>query len=320
MMPNNQINGSAQAAELLDRQLAVWPLAAQNYQALQSVEVRMLVVGGDVVHIQFNPARIASAGARVDAQSLKERPCFLCPGHLPDEQIRLAFGSDYLFLCNPYPIFPAHFTVSTLRHTEQMILKRLPDFLELARRLEAFTVFYNGPRCGASAPDHAHFQVVTRSVMPLDDAWKGMVAEKGRLLREAGSGQLFLLTHCLRNGFVIRAQQEADILSLFRTVCQAMDVEPDEYEPKMNLFGYYVDKGWTLILIPRRQHRPAYFFKEGAERILTSPGGADIGGLFITAREEDFVKVTPAILQDIYTQVCLSDTDMERIVERMNGN
>ncbi len=319
MKPNNWIS-SAQAEELLAKQLAVWPMAARNYLALQSVRVRTLRVDECEVKIQFNPARLASANAKVDADALKERACFLCPDNLPEEQIRLRYGTDYLFLCNPFPIFPAHFTVSSRQHAGQAIAPRLRDFLELTRRVEAYTLFYNGPRSGASAPDHAHFQVVTRSVMPLDDAWEHQLAANGRLLREEGSGRLSLLDTSLRKGFVIQSPTAADAESLFRRVYQAMDVEPGESEPKMNLFGYYRGRCWVLIVIPRRCHRPSHFFSEGAGRILTSPGGADIGGLFITAREEDFEKVTPDILRDIYSQVCLSGSDVERIAGRMKEN
>ncbi len=314
---NNWIS-SSQAKELQIKQLAVWPLAAKNYLSLQSVREKTLTVDGSVVKVQFNPARIASATAKVDAGSLKERRCFLCMENLPEEQTRLPFGLDYLFLCNPFPIFPEHFTVSTREHTEQGILSRFRDFLELTRRVEEYTVFYNGPRSGASAPDHAHFQVVTRSVMPLDDEWEGQLVACGRLLREEGTGKLFLLNSNQRNGFVIKSSDESDTESLFNSLCNAIGQEADEMEPKMNLFGYYVNKSWVLIVIPRRQHRPTYYFMEGPDRILTSPGCADIGGLFITTREEDFEKVNPDVLRDIYRQVCLSLSDMERIVERMN--
>lgn len=126
-------------------------------------------MGGFSIRAQFNPARIVSTGAKVDARSLKERKCFLCPENLPVEQERLPFGFRHLVLCNPYPIFPQHFTIPTRKHTPQLILPQWNDFLELTRRLAPFTVFYNGPRSGASAPDHAHFQAVTRGIMPLDE-------------------------------------------------------------------------------------------------------------------------------------------------------
>lgn len=319
MKLNNWVS-SAQAEELLSKQLAVWPLAAQNYEALHLVRVKTLTIGENQVKVQYNPARMISAGAKVDEKALKERKCFLCPDNLPIEQIRLTFGSDYLFLCNPYPIFPVHFTISTRVHTDQVIASRLPDFLEMMRRLEAYTLFYNGPRSGASAPDHAHFQVVTRSVMPLDTEWQSQLECHGQLLQEDVSGQLYLMNHCLRNGFVIKARTQATAFSFFRQVCDAMERTDEEVEPKLNLFGYYMDKTWVLILIPRRIHRPTYYFREDEDRILTSPGCADIGGLFITVREEDYEKITPDIIRDVYQQVCLSDSDMERIVHCMNKN
>ena len=157
MKPNNWVS-SSQATELLSKQLVTWPLAEKNYKALEAVQVKSFDMGGFSIRAQFNPARIVSTGAKVDARSLKERKCFLCPENLPVEQERLPFGFRHLVLCNPYPIFPQHFTIPTRKHTPQLILPQWNDFLELTRRLAPFTVFYNGPRSGASAPDHAHFQ------------------------------------------------------------------------------------------------------------------------------------------------------------------
>ena len=168
MKPNNWVS-SSQATELLAKQLVTWPLAEKNYKALEAVQVKSFDMGGFSIRAQFNPARIVSTGAKVDARSLKERKCFLCPENLPVEQERLPFGFRHLVLCNPYPIFPQHFTIPTRKHTPQLILPQWNDFLELTRRLAPFTVFYNGPRSGASAPDHAHFQAVTRGIMPLDE-------------------------------------------------------------------------------------------------------------------------------------------------------
>lgn len=312
MKPNVWVS-SSQAIELLTKQIATWPLAAKNYQALESVQLRSFDMGGFTLKVQYNPARILSSGAKVDAKSIRERPCFLCPDHLPVEQMRLTFGSHYLVLSNPYPIFPHHFTIPSREHARQAIATRFADFLELARRLNQFTLFYNGPKCGASAPDHAHFQAVTRSIMPMDDETERQVQHYGQLVLQEDDGTVQTLTHYLRNGFVIKAQTQETAIRLFQKVYRALELKPDEYEPRMNLFGFYRQETWTIILIPRRQHRPWQYEAEGEDHLLSSPGAADIGGLFITTLPEDFAKITPGLLRDVYEQVCLNDKEIEKI-------
>lgn len=304
MKQNNWVS-SPQASELLDKQLATWPLAAQNYRALENVRTKSFDLGGFVIRTQFNPARALSSGAKVDAQSLRERKCFLCPENLPMEQERLPFGLRYLVLCNPYPIFTEHFTIPSREHAPQRILPRIDDFLELTRRLDQFTLFYNGPRCGASAPDHAHFQAATRGVMPLDREVLAKAIVPGTSLR--------LLTSNLRPGFLIEARDKNEVANLFRRIYAALPLNEGEDEPMMNLFGMYAEGRWLITLIPRRRHRPWQYEAEGKDHLLSSPGAADIGGLFITPLEEDFEKITPALLTDVYQQVCLSDQEVEDI-------
>ena len=81
----------------------------------------------------------------------------------------------------------------------------------------------------------------------------------------------------------------------------------------MNLFGWYREEEWILALIPRKRHRPWQYEAEGADHLLSSPGAADIGGLFITPLAEDFEKINPALLQDVYEQVCWSDQEVMEI-------
>lgn len=310
MKPNNWVS-SSQATELLVKQLVTWPLAEKNYQALKTVQVKSFDMGGFTIRAQFNPARILSTGAKVDARSLKERKCFLCPSHLPVEQERLPFGLSYLVLCNPYPIFPLHLTIPTRRHTPQLILPQLDDFLELTRRLAPFTLFYNGPHSGASAPDHAHFQAVTPGVMPLDEEIAQIVAQDNRI---------YPLTGYLRNGFIIQARTPENAAALFNNVYDLLPIIPGEAEPRMNLFGYYKEGQWTLVLIPRKRHRPWQYEAEGADHLLSSPGAADIGGLFITPLREDFDKINPDLLRDVYQQVCMSDREVEEIFVHLPSN
>lgn len=319
MKPNHEVS-SIQAIELQSRQMATWPLAAKNHRALESAQVRSFDMGGFTVKVQFNPARILSSGAKVDTKSIRERRCFLCPDHLPAEQGRLAFGSRYLLLTNPYPIFQQHFTIPSVEHARQQIADRFNDLLEIARCLDRFTIFYNGPKCGASAPDHAHFQAVTRSVMPMDYEMEQQLQLYGQTVWQEPDGSIRALTHYLRNGFVIRAHSQETADRLFRKIYRVLEIKPDEYEPRMNLFGSYEKETWTIVLIPRRQHRPWQYEAEGDDRLVSSPGAADIGGLFIAARQEDFAKITPDLLRDIYTQVCLNDEEIGRITREIQNS
>ncbi|MEG1545369.1 MAG: DUF4922 domain-containing protein [Tannerellaceae bacterium] len=312
MKPNVWVS-STQVTEMLAKQLATWPLAAANFHSLEEVQTRSFDMNGFTVRVQFNPARIVSSAAKVDSNSIRARRCFLCPDNLPMEQERLFFGSHYLVLCNPFPIFPEHFTIPSRRHADQVILPRLEDLLELSRRLDAFTLFYNGPRCGASAPDHAHFQAGTRSFMPIDDEVDEQVRKFGSLVLSEKEGSLYTLTHYLRNGFVIKAVTLSAAVALFHRVYAALEVKEGESEPMMNLFCNYGQEGWRLIIIPRRQHRPWQYAATGVDHLLTSPGAADVGGLFITPLEEDFRKLSPELLRDVYRQVCLGDAEIEEI-------
>lgn len=319
-MKQNAWVSSSQAIELLTKQLVTWPLAAENYRALKSAKLRIFQMEGFMLKIQFNPARILSSGAKVDTQSLKKRKCFLCLEQLPLEQERLSFGPNYLILTNPYPIFKEHFTIPSRLHTRQSIAERFGDFLELAQRLSPFTIFYNGPKCGASAPDHAHFQAVTRSVMPLDNEIEQQLQRYGHVVCQEESGNIQTLTHYLRNGFVIRTSTMATAIHLFTKIYKTLEIKPDEYEPRMNLFASYIEKMWTIVVIPRRQHRPWQYDAQGKEHLLSSPGAADIGGLFITSLEEDFEKVTPELLRDIYEQVCLNNEEIEKIAREIQNS
>lgn len=309
MKPNIWIS-SSQARELLAKQLVTWPLLARNYEALKNVHTKSFDLGGFTIRVQFNPGRIASSGAKVDPRSIRERKCFLCPDHLPVEQERLPFGSRYLVLCNPYPIFPQHFTIATRKHEEQRILPRFGDFLELTRRLSDFTVFYNGPHSGASAPDHAHFQAATRDRMPIDTEMDRILAEEGTPIFVGADGSLQVFTHYLRNGFAITTSSPERASQLFKKVYDALPIVAGETEPRMNLLAMYQEEQWKIRVIPRRQHRPWQYEAEGNDHLLSSPGAVDIGGLFILVRKEDFDKISPAILRDVYRQVCFSDAEI----------
>lgn len=297
--------------EMLRQQLLTWDLAAANHQALEDVRIKEFDLSGIKIKVQFNPARIVSSAAKVDSHFLKQRKCFLCPAHLPENQLHVSF-KEYWILCNPYPIFREHLTIPVVSHTPQEIRTRINDLLLLARELPDFTLFYNGPRCGASAPDHAHFQAAPFGIMPIDNDIRPFL----HLAYQEENCKLFLLTHYLRNGLVIESDSEDQAIRLFHAICQSAKTNPEETEPMMNLFVHFQESAWRLILIPRKKHRPWQYEAHNEQHFLSSPGAADIGGLFITVRQEDFERVNENLLRNIFEQVCLSDNETNELFQK----
>lgn len=295
--------------KFLTEQLADWETARNNYAALTGVQVRELNVCGVRYKVQFNPARIVSSGAKVDAKSIQERKCFLCPANLPAQQKGIPFGGHYQILVNPFPIFPRHLTIPDLNHTPQRIEGRLEDMMELARQLTDFTIFYNGPRCGASAPDHAHFQAGNRGFMPIEADWKNQIA--GRIA-DYGKATLYYLNDQPRTTLVIQSSDMASANHLFSLICRLLPEQP-EGEPMLNLLAMYDEGVWTLFVFPRAKHRPACYTAEGDARLLSSPASVDLGGVFITPVEADFHKISPAIMEQILSEVCLSASDFAKL-------
>lgn len=290
--------------ELLAGQLAKWPTAHDNYAALADVRVKSLDVDGIPYKVQFNPARIVSSGAKVDAKSIRERRCFLCAANRPPQQEGLPFAGHYEILVNPFPIFPRHLTIPDTAHVPQRIASLLDDMLALARELPDYTVFYNGPRCGASAPDHAHFQAGNRGFMPIEDTWRDL---KGGVVATCGGSTLYWLNDAPRNTLVIDAGDAAEARTLFRAVYNALPIPDGEDEPMLNLLAYHEAGRWTVIVFPRRKHRPACYTAEGDARLLSSPASVDLGGVFIMPLQADFEKITAGDIRQILSEVCLTD-------------
>lgn len=287
---------------LLERQLQAWPMLRANYEAFGKIETKEVIVDGETIRVQFNPQRISSARACLDPASAVQRKCFLCTANRPPEQESPAFGNGYLILCNPYPIFPRHFTIPTVLHTDQVLAPHFGAMLDLARTLPSYTIFYNGPKSGASAPDHIHFQAVTKGYMPIDHL-------RPQSLRGI-SGSMSLILGTLRPGILLRTADRQEAMTLFTDTCKRLGTPEGNVEPMMNVFCNYESGAWTVKLIPRRRHRPDYFFAEGEAKLLTSPGAADIGGTFITIRREDFNKTDASVLKEIYRQVCYTDDEI----------
>ena len=90
--------------------------------------IKTFLFDGFKIKIQFNEGRIYSTSAKVDVDSVKNRSCFLCENNLPEEQKGIKLLENYLLLCNPYPVFPEHFTIVTVNHKPQEISSSFSDF------------------------------------------------------------------------------------------------------------------------------------------------------------------------------------------------
>lgn len=299
---------------LLTEQLAAWEMARNNYAALAEVQEKELNVNGIPYKVQFNPARIVSSGAKVDAKSIQERKCFLCPANLPPVQKGIPFGGHYNILVNPFPIFPRHLTIPEVEHVDQRMVSRIEDLMDLAQALPDYTIFYNGPRCGASAPDHAHFQAGSRGFLPIETDWRNQVAG---IVSEWGEATLWYLNDAPRATFVIEAIDRGAARDLFQVICRTMAVKPGEEEAMMNVLALYEDNQWIIFIFPREKHRPACYTAEGEANLLSSPASVDLGGVFITPVEKDFLKITAEDIEQILSEVCLSPSDFHQLRERI---
>ncbi|NDV46996.1 DUF4922 domain-containing protein [Paludibacter sp. 221] len=305
----NHIN-SDDIKRLFHSQVDDWALACQNYDALKRVQTKKFCFGDFSVYVQFNPARMVSSAAKVDEKTIKERKCFLCPANLPAEQKGIPIGRGYQVLVNPFPIFPMHFTVPCLNHLDQLIENRFVDMLDFAKSMDEFIVFYNGPKCGASAPDHMHFQLGSKGFLPVEKDVKNV---SRRYIYQQGGLSLYTLDKYLRNVFVVESSDREQIMQLFSRIYSLLTIKKDDKEPMLNIVTWYESGKWICCIYPREVHRPKAFFAEGDDNILLSPGTVDMGGIFITPQEKDFIKITAEDIQKILKEVSISDEKMLKI-------
>ncbi len=298
--------------DFIAAQIAEWPMAAGNFAALADVKVKEFVVDGMPIKVQFNPARMVSSAAKVDAASLKARKCFLCSENRPDVQRGIEWGR-YTVLINPFPIFPRHLTIPT-GHTDQLISGRIAEMIQLASELDEYTVFYNGPRCGASAPDHMHFQAGNSDFLTISDALENADLQ---VLAEEDGNTLSWAKGLPLNVFVIDATNPQKGEELFDKLYKAMPIPEGEKEPMMNLLCYATPAGVRLVVIPRKKHRPSFYGTEGDECMLISPASVDMGGVFITPRPQDFERIDADIIKRIFQELCLSDEETEQIASKI---
>jgi ATP adenylyltransferase/5',5'''-P-1,P-4-tetraphosphate phosphorylase II len=310
------MNFSNQARELIRQQISEWDLAAKNYSSLKNVKVKTFDFGDYHIDIQFNPERILSSSAKVDAQSIEARPCFLCQKNLPSQQRRLSFDNKFLVLVNPFPIFPQHLTIPFISHTDQRIFGNFGSMLELAYQLDDFVIFYNGPQCGASAPDHLHFQAGNKGFLPIEvDFTNIKCCNEVRRIR---SITISYWPDYYRGIITLKGNDKIDLITCFNQIYSQLQVlQPNEVEPMLNILVSFKNGEWIIHIFPRTLHRPAQYFETGDKQIVLSPASVDMGGVLITPRKEDYDKITKRDVIDIFKQVCLEQSIIINLINKL---
>lgn len=310
------------------QQMACWPETAARFEALHDkCQTRELAGAHSCLKVQYNPARTVSNKAKTDKASIKKRPCFLCAANRPLQQLFLNIRQGYQLLVNPFPILPEHFTLAASEHRPQEILPEFKAFRDFLSLLPQYIVFYNGPQCGASAPDHLHFQAGSKGCVPIEAYWKTdyepylspiCPAHPGTS-GSSGHYGLFLLNRYPAPAFVFRTHKDIEIAPLFRLVYQALPGNTDnQEEPMLNLIGWQGKDGeQTILLFPRSKHRPEAYFQEGEQHLAISPGAIDMGGLLITVNEEDYNRITPEKAEEILAEVSLNREQVKQIIGKI---
>ena len=307
--------------KFINDQLSVWPLAAANFRALKSVKSRQLEVDGLLCTVQCNPRRILSSTADTSPEAIASRKCFLCAENRPTEQFHLKFegrkGRMYNIQVNPYPIFPGHLVIVREEHIPQEIWHHFPDMLDFSVKYKDYTVFYNGPGSGASAPDHLHFQAVPRLSLPLERAVDVFLDNPGTPLASVKDATLYRYSGFTEGVFALKATTSKSLAKLFYRLLDCTDRVEGDTEPKFNLFAYFRDGEYRAFVTLRAQKRSHHFYSGGADHLTISPGAADMAGFFVAPFEEDFDKVNRASLEEMLSEVSILGEEREMIEWRL---
>ena len=304
-------------SRFFNRQLEMWEDARHRFRDLKHVEVRQL---SDQLKVQFNPARIVSTGAKIDKHTLGERPCFLCERNRPKEQMTKQIDDHFQLLVNPFPILPVHFTIPATKHQPQSIYRHYGEMHRLLSLHSELMAFYNGPKCGASAPDHLHFQAGTSGVLPLQTNWQRLSRNLTDVISLNDEEKISVLRDFLVPAFVIISKSEDSDEELFHRLYRSMPMRGDESEPMMNIIAWRKGDEFISVVIPREKHRPDAYFAEGEAQMMVSPGALDMAGLIITPREEDFSKINLDKATALLRECGISAEKMEAIVSNLKAS
>ena len=312
------IPSGVELEEFFDRQLAAWPVAEKNYAELATVQQRNLENG---LVLQYNPARMVSTGAKVDSAAIAARKCFLCAANRPAEQYAGSAMGTMEVLVNPFPVLPFHLTLPFKEHIPQLLHGMYADMLHISHKWEGMTVFYNGAKCGASAPDHAHLQAVRASDIPLlGKDWSERLTNSAKRVAAVGDAAVYHLCGYVVPLFVVVSTTVSGSVEMFSRLQASMDTIEGECEPRMNVLVTYTPAhGFVTIVVPRAQHRPACYSETGCGQRLVSPGTLDMAGLVVTPRECDFKEITASEAAGILREVAVDDETVARIIEKLTS-
>lgn len=304
-------------SRFFNRQLEVWTDARHRFRDLKHVETRQF---SDQLKLQWNPARIVSTGAKIDKKTLGERPCFLCDKNRPKEQMSKQIDEKFHLLVNPFPILPVHFTIPARKHQPQLIYKNYGEMHRFITLHSDLMVFYNGPKCGASAPDHLHFQAGTNGILPLQTNWQRLSRNLTDIISLNDEEKISVVRDFIVPAFVIISKSAESDEALFRRLYKAMPQRGDETEPMMNIISWRKGEEFISVVIPREKHRPEAYFAEGDAQFVVSPGALDMSGLIITPREEDFRKLTEEKALSLLQECGVSEEKMNAIIAKLKAS
>lgn len=304
-------------SRFFNRQLEVWTDARHRFRDLKHVETRQF---SDQLKLQWNPARIVSTGAKIDKKTLGERPCFLCDKNRPKEQMSKQIDEKFHLLVNPFPILPVHFTIPARKHQPQLIYKNYGEMHRFISLHSDLMVFYNGPKCGASAPDHLHFQAGTNGILPLQTNWQRLSRNLTDIISLNDEEKISVVRDFIVPSFVIISKSAESDEALFRRLYKAMPQRGDETEPMMNIISWRKGEEFISVVIPREKHRPEAYFAEGDAQFVVSPGALDMSGLIITPREEDFRKLTEEKALSLLQECGVSEEKMNAIIAKLKAS
>ena len=304
-------------SRFFNRQMEKWADARHRFRDLKHVETHQL---SDQLKVQWNPARIVSTGAKIDKKTLGDRPCFLCDKNRPKEQISKQIDERFLLLVNPFPILPVHFTIPARKHQPQSIYKNYGEMHRFLSLHSELMVFYNGPKCGASAPDHLHFQAGTSGILPLQANWQRLSRNLTDIISLNDDEKIALIHDFVVPAFVIISKSEDSDEALFHRLYKSMPVRGDETEPMMNIIAWRKGDEYISVVIPREKHRPEAYFAKGDAQMMVSPGALDMSGLIITPREEDFRKLTEESASAILQECGVSMDKMNSIITKLKAS
>lgn len=299
-----ELEGAVENVEqLFARQLPSWPLLRTGVKNLERSSVKRLDIRWFKVFVRHIPHRIASTTARVDLSSIRERPCFLCPDSLPEEERGIEFGEEFVILCNPYPILDSHLSVVRREHVPQRIAGELSTMLDLARALPGYMVLYNGPDCGASAPDHLHFQACRHEMVPV--------------IADVERGRGLVIKDYARHVLLLREIDSAAVCERFSDLMDRLrDLDPHRSEPMVNVVVFFNGWEWVVMVFPRVKHRPeAYLNGE----LMFSPASIDLCGVPVLPVESDFEKVDSATIEHIFMEVTIPSSVFGKIVDELES-